>query len=67
LRYFNIAGFHQLKCGEDAAMARLIKSIIELNKKQTLEFLASLRNPKNEKNRLKSLREAKRTKFNVIL
>lgn len=48
-------------------MARLIKNIIELNKKQTAEFLASLHKPKNEKNRVKALNEAKKTNFTVIL
>ena len=46
-------------------MARHINTIIELNAEQTKEFLESLANPKNEKNRLKAIEEAKNTKFNV--
>ena len=52
--------------GDANSMARWIKTIIELNKKQTEEFLASLSNPKNEKNKVRMLREVKRTKFTVL-
>ena len=47
-------------------MARLIKNIITLNKKQTGEFLASLSNPKNETNRAKAFKEAKKTSFTIL-
>jgi uncharacterized protein (DUF1778 family) len=45
---------------------RGIKSIIKLNKKQTKQFLDSLQHPKNEENRKKAIKEAKKMKFNVI-
>lgn len=48
-------------------MARHIQTVIELSKSQTQEFLASLQNPANEKNRDETIRKAKETKFNIVL
>ncbi len=48
-------------------MARGIRTVVRLSKSQTKEFLASLSNPKNERNSRKAINKALRTKFNVIL
>ena len=48
-------------------MARQIRSLIELTSKQTSEFLASLNDRSNEKARVATIRNAMKTKFNVVL
>lgn len=47
-------------------MPREIRSIIELNQRQTKEFLASLNDRSNEKARRKTIAEAMKIKFTVI-
>jgi len=48
-------------------MARQIRSLIELTSKQTAEFLASLGDRSNDKARVKTIKDAMKAKYNVIL
>lgn len=48
-------------------MARQIRTLIELTEKQTREFIASLGDRSNERNRRAAIRRAKAAKFNVVL
>ncbi len=51
---------------EMSRMAREIKTLISLNARQTGEFLASLGNNKNAKNRAKMFAMAKKMRLNVL-
>ena len=48
-------------------MARYVKPIIEMTQSQTKEFIASLTNPKHEKEKAAILKEVASKKFNVVL
>lgn len=47
-------------------MPRQINTVIELNERQTAEFLESLSHPKNAKNREELFRRADSAKFKVV-